>query len=219
LKTSIDSRNGLVVSQTNNGFSIDGKDYHEAIFDNRWDDLSAIINEGSGAAALTYESYRDTGFHMRFFRHNQDDNIFMTYQMPHMWNTSTSVYPHMHYIPVASGSGTLKFSYAYSWLMVNSGTLGAGSSWVTGSVSASLDASLQYMQKVISFGQIVPPSNAVESCILVFKVERPGASDASDTYTTSKDHGTASANVAVLYFDLHYQKQKAGTVSQLPEGP
>ena len=207
-----------MTEKSGDGVSIEGKEYHKAPFDERWDDLSAVISEGTGAAALTYEAYRDTGFFMRFFRHNQDDNIFMTYQMLHSWDPLTAVSPHMHYIPAASGSGVLKFSYSYSWLLVNSGTLGAGASWITGSVSASLDPSMQYMQKIMSFGTIVPPTNAVESIVLVFKVERPGASDAADTYSTSKDHGTAAANVGILYFDLHYQKEKAGTVTPFPEG-
>jgi hypothetical protein len=54
--------------------------------------------------------------------------------------------------------------------------------------------------------------------MLVFKVERPGQTDVGDTYDTGKDHGTAAANVWIFFFDLHFQKIKAGTVTPLPEG-
>lgn len=215
MRVSIDSQRGVVSEATGNGVSVEGREYHEAPFDQRWDDLSAVIAEGTGPAALTYEAYRDTGFFMRFFRHNQNDNIFMTYQMPHSWDPTTAVRPHMHMIPMASGSGIVNFNFAYSWLKVNSGTLGAGSTWITGSLTSSLTPSDQYMQKIASFDVITPPSGAVESILLVFKVER--STTASDTYSTGKDHGTAAANVGILYFDLHFQKIKAGTVIPFPE--
>jgi hypothetical protein len=218
MRTSIDSQRGVVSEISGNGITIEGKEYHEAPFDERWDDLSAIVYEGTGPAALTYEAYRDTGFFMRFFRDNQNDQIFMAYQMPHGWDPSTAVRPHMHYYPMASGSGVLVFEYAYSWTLVNNGPLGPGSSWTSGSVSASLTPADQYVQKIMSFGTLTPPSGAHESAVLVFKASRPGVSDPTDTYETSKDHGTAAANIGILYFDLHYQKEKAGTVTPFPEG-
>lgn len=217
MKTTINSRVGVRVDPMGNGFEVEGKDYHEAPFDQRWDDLYAHIDEGTGPAQLTYEAYRDTGFYMRFFRYNQDDSIFMTYQMPHAWDPTTDIYPHMHYLPMASGSGVLEFNYAYAWINVNTVLPGA-SGWTSGSISASLDPSMQYKQKVMGFGPITPSAGQHESSILVFKVERRGQSDLTDTYETSKDHGTASANVGVLFFDIHYQKIKAGTTTQFPDG-
>lgn len=218
MKTSIDSSRGVVTEKDGNGFSIEGREYHEAPFDERWTDLYAFIDNGTGPAQLTYEGYRDTGFFMRFFRSNQNDSIFMRYQMPHGWDPSTTVYPHMHMIPMASGSGVIKFNYAYSWTLVNNGTLPAAVGWTSGSVSSSFTPDHQYQQRIMSFGAITAPSGSHESAVLVFKVVRPGASDATDTYDTTKDHGTASANVGVLFFDLHYQMIKAGTVTPFPEG-
>lgn len=218
MRTNIDSNHGVVTSKDGDGFTINDKEYHEAPFDLRWEDLSAVIYEGTGPAALTYEGFRDTGFFMRFFRNNQNDSIFMTYQLPHGWDPSTAVRPHMHYLPMAAGSGVLKFNYIYAWSSVNNGPIGAGSSWMTGSVTASLSPSDQYAQRIITFGILTAPSGCSESSVLLMKVERPGSTDATDTYETSKDHGTAAANVAILYFDLHYQKQKAGTITPFPEG-
>lgn len=116
---------------------------------------------------------------------------------------------------MSSGSGNIKFNYTYCWINVNE-VLPAAIGWTSGSVSASLDPSLQYVQKVISFGTIVP-TNQLESSIFILKVERPGASDSADTYVTSKDHQTAAANLGIIFFDLHYQKIKAGTIAPFPE--
>lgn len=217
MKVSIDSQRGVVSELAGSGVTIEGREYHEAAFDERWDDLYAYIDQGTGPAALTYESYRDTGFFMRFFRHNQDDLIFMSYQMSHQWDPSTSIRPHMHCIPMASGSGNVKFNYVYSWCLVNS-EMPAASGWITGSVTASFTPADQYKQRVVSFGTIAPTSGSQESVVFVLKVERPGASDAADTYITDKVGGTGAANLGVLFFDLHYQKIKAGTAAEYPAG-
>lgn len=216
MRTSIDSARGVVTSKLGDGVTIEGRDHHEAPFDERWDDLYAFIDEGTGPAALTYEAYRDTGMFMRFFRHNQDDNIFMTFQMPHGWDPTTRIHPHAHVIPMASGSGDVKMNYVYTWCPVNS-VVPAAAGWVTGSVTASYTPSDQFVHKVLDFGYLTPPAGAVESIILMFKVERPGASDNADTYSTNKVGGTTAANLGVVFFDLHYQKIKAGTVSEYPE--
>lgn len=216
MKSDLTKKGVIVDNSEGDAIKIAGKEYHEAPFDDRWDDLYSEIHEGTGAAALTYEGYRDTGFNIRFFRHNQNDNIFMTYQMPHMWNTGTSVYPHMHYVPMSSGSGNAIFEFSYCWTNTNS-ELPAGSGWVTSSITMSLTPSDQYIQSARHFGAIDPPSGSQPSSILYFKIERPGASNNGDTYQTSKDHGTAAANFGITFFDLHYQKISAGTTTQFPE--
>ncbi len=209
MKTSITSR-GVVDDGSGDGFYIYDHEHHEAPFDDRWDDEKAELHEGTGQAALTYEAYRDTGFFMKFFRHNQDDNIFLTFQMSHQWDTTTSIRPHMHFFPMSSGSGNVLFNYAYAWTCVG-GALSSSSGWTSGSITFAADPSMQYNQKIASFGTIAPLANSKESNILVFKVERSGT-DPSDTYVANKDHGTAAANVGIMFFDAHYQKIKAGSV-------
>jgi hypothetical protein len=52
---------------------------------------------------------------------------------------------------------------------------------------------------------------------LLVEIARPGASDALDTYETAKDHGTAAANLGLLYVDVHFQPRKLGTETE--KGP
>lgn len=215
MRVSITSGQGVIESSDGSGVTIEGREYHEAPFDDRWDDLIAVIDEGTGPAQLTYEAYRNTGFFMRFFRHNQNDNVFMTYQMSHQWDPTTAVSLHAHIVPMASGSGNAKFDFAYSWINVGS-ELPSSTGWTSGSVTFAATPDMQYKQKILSIASVTPTSQE-ESSILVLKVERPGSSDVTDTYSASKDHGTAAANIGVLSFDLHYQKSKAGTISPYPE--
>lgn len=209
MKTSIDNDRGVVVEHGSNGFYINGESHERASFGGRWVDHFAEIHEGSGGAALTYESFRNTGFNMHFFRSNQDDKTFMVYQLPHGWN-SGSVRPHMHCVPMASGTGNVIFEYQYYWSPINS-TVGDGAMWASGSVTASFTPDDQYKHRALSFGTIAPSGAVGPSTMLFFAVSRPGATNAGDTYDTTKDHGTGAANLAVLYFDAHVQLMKAGT--------
>lgn len=217
VKTSITIGKGVTISG-GSAIEIEGKDYHEAPFDDRWDDLVGVIHEGTGGSALTYQEYRDTGFFMRFFRHNQDDKLFVTYQMPHEWNHG-AVTPHMHVVPMASGSGNVRMDFVYTWTHVG-GALSGSAGWTTGSIDTTYTPADQYQQKIIALGTVTPPAaSSIDSAIFVVKMERnaAGGDGGSDTYTTNKDHGTGAANLGLLSFDLHYQKEKAGSVSQYPE--
>ena len=68
-----------VTQSPGSGCYIGGRPLQDAAFDLRWTDLFSEVHEGTGASALTYEAYRNTGFFMRFFRHNQADKTFMVY--------------------------------------------------------------------------------------------------------------------------------------------
>ncbi len=209
MKTVIGSK-GVVTSNDGTGLDIYGLDYHEAPFDHRWTDLYGEIHEGDRTAALTTEGYRDTGFSMHFFKHNQPDTIFLAFQLPHDWDPASAINPHMHFIPMASGSGEITFNYMYSWCLFNQ-PLNSGQSWITGSVSYNVTPAEQYTQQVIQVGLLTPPADATESAIFCIRFER---AEGIDTYTAAKDHGSATANVGVLFFDLHYQKIKAGSLTQ-----
>jgi hypothetical protein len=208
MKTDITIRRGLVSEAVGDGIYIDGKEYHNAPFDNRWEHFSGDIFEGTGAAALTYEAYRDTGFFMRFFRSTQADALFCVYSLPQAWNPSTSVVPHIHCVPMASGSGVVRFNWSYVWARSNE-KFPPTSGWTSGSLSASWTPALQYNHVTLPLGSITPITSSDEAALLVLKLER---SAGTDTYLTSKDHGTPSANVGLLKFDLAVQLNKAGTI-------
>lgn len=214
MKTDIGSR-GVVSQQGSDEVTVFNVPFDKKPFNGRWEDLFAEIHEATGQGALTYEQFRDTGFFMRFFRHNQNDKIFMVYQMRHGWSVS-EVRPHMHWIPMASGSGDVVFEYNYCWACTFD-PIPAATHWITGSVTSSLTPPDQYRHQVVTFGSIAPPSSSAgmgTSAMLFVAVSRPAKDSAADTYTTSKDHGTAAANAAILYFDMHYQRDYAGSIDE-----
>ena len=207
MKTDITSR-GVITTAHGEGVQIGGVPFENAAFVNRWEDWHGEPHEGTGPDALTYEAYRDTGFYMKFFRHNQRDVLFTVFQMSHTWDVGSSVRPHMHVIPMSSGSGAVIFNYSYAWAAVGD-QFPPATGWTSGSMSASWTPADQYCHKVMNFGTITASTSSAESTMLVFKCERQ-----SDSYTTGKDHGTAAANLAMLDIDLHYQRMQAGSINE-----
>jgi len=215
----INSTTGFYAARTGSeGVHIEGVKANEYPFNLRWDDLQGTIHgqTGTGTADLTYETYRDTGFNIYFFRHNQDDQLNIIYQMPHSWDPSTTVYPHIHVLSMASPATTevVLMEVSYSWANKNS-VLPASSGWFGHTIEFQISASMLYQHKSMQLtsGGLTPPSGASSSTMLLIKTKRLGTNP-SDTFTTSKDHGTAMANLGVLYSDLHFQKVVAGTLDQ-----
>jgi hypothetical protein len=207
MKTDVTPK-GAITYANGDGVYINGVPHEYAAYIDRWEDWHGEPHEGTGPAALTYEAYRNTGFMMQFFRSNQRDSLFTAFQMSHTWDVGSGVRPHMHVIPMASGSGDTIFTYAYAWAAYGD-LFPPATGWVSGSVTSSWTPDDQYRHKVISFGAVAAPTGSQESMILVFKCERQ-----SDSYTSSKDHGTASANLAMLDLDLHYLRIKAGSLNE-----
>lgn len=182
-----------------------------------WDDIQGSIALATGVSALTLEVYRDTPSLLYHFRHNQDDALTFVYQIPHGWNPTTSVKPHIHWIPCAdpAAAEVVRFSGQYAWTNPST-ALPANASWTTFAVSATVNPGDVFKEKITALATVAPPSGFKESAILVVYLMRPGATDAADTYTTGKGTGTAAANVALLSSDTHYQKNKTGTFAEFP---
>jgi hypothetical protein len=205
-----------VTEVTASNINVGAQSFDEAVFDDRWDDVQGFFDEGTGAAALTFEEFRNTGFKMLFLRNNQNDELYMHFQMPHSWNTGSSVRPHLHLVPMAdvglNVTRSVEFGYSYSFN--SSGTpIGDEGSWLSGSCRWLVSSSMLYSEHIVPFGMIAPPLNARPSSVLLVRFIRSGSS-AADDYTESKDHGTGAANIGLLHFDVHVQKIRAGTVTE-----
>jgi hypothetical protein len=213
MKVNLTSRQGVVQESGENSVLIEGKEYHEAPFDGRWDDIGAYNEIFIGDSGVTnqYQLYRDTDILVRYFSSDKDHKVVMTFQMPHDWDPGTGVRPHMHYIPMAAGSGSFKLNFTYAWAYFGQ-EFPDNSRWLSGSILVNVSASMQYTSHIAPFGTIIAPSGSKESSIFMFKVQRVG-SDPEDTYKALNEDGS-TGNISIIYFDTHYQKIKAGTVGE-----
>lgn len=184
-----------------------------------WDDQLGDISEGVGGASLTYEAFRDTPFTMFFFRHDQDDALNLRFQLSHGWDPDTDVRCHIHIVPMADPAAprTLRFTGYYVW-SIHGSVIPELSGWTAFTSDMTISPGEAHKERVANLFVTTPPAGIVESSVLLVHAKRPGSSDAADTYTDSKSPGLAQANVGLLSLDLHYQREKLGTVSFAPTG-
>lgn len=181
----------------------------------RWDDVRGDVSQGAGNTSLTLEDYRDTAFRMYFMRHDQDDALSFSYQLPHSWNRG-AVRPHVHVLPMSDpvAPQVAYFTAQYAWATATV-PVPAASGWTTVNYSLTINPGSAFTEKFVDFGMITPPEGTPESAILLIRVVRSGTSP-SDTYATNKTGGTGAANIGLLSFDVHFRKNKIGTVSEYP---
>lgn len=178
-----------------------------------WDDVRGAVTPGRASSAPLVEAYRDTPFLMSFLRHNQDNDISLELQTSHRWDPRRVLQPHLHIKPMANGAGNIRFTGYYSWSAPRF-TTPALAGWTAFTVDVAAVAGDQYQMLFANIGNITAPAGVNESGILHVFVTRPGLSDAADTYSTNKDHGTGAANVGIIGIDAHYEPVKAGTETQ-----
>jgi hypothetical protein len=181
-----------------------------------YDDVQGEIAQAAIAGALTFEVYRDTEYRAYYFRHDQNDTLHMSFQMPHSWDRGT-VYPHIHIIPMVNPAAAqvVRFTGKYCWSQVGV-ALPADASWTAFTIDHTVNTTDEFKQTVVGLATITPPTSPKESNVLLIWVRRPGLADAADTYTTSKATGTAAANLMVVSIDTHIQKVKVGTTTAIP---
>lgn len=153
---------------------------------------------------------------MYFFRYDQDDTLSMRFQFSHKWRPGTTVYPHMHVVPMSNPASTQEvyFDGYYAW---SDGTnaIPAFASWTRFTKFLPINPGDAFIEKYVDFGAVTPPATAKESAILLIQVRRAGTT-AADSYTTNKTPGTTQANLGLLSLDVHYRANKMGTLPQIP---
>jgi hypothetical protein len=88
------------------------------------DDLRVPLDKGSSAASLEYFS-GSTGPQIWVFRNNAAvEAMSFTVQLPHNWKEGTTIYPHIHWIPRANGTGNIQWNLDYTWVNID-GTFSA----------------------------------------------------------------------------------------------
>lgn len=192
------------------------KNYVDAQSDG-WDDVQGTVQQGNATAALTAETYSDTPFIAYFMRHDQDDTLHYSFQMPHSWDPTSEVRFHIHVVPMVNPASTQQtyFSGAYCWTTAG-GAFPTNTSWTYFTASLSVGTTAALTQSIVSMFHTTPPSGAQESSFLNIMFMRKGSDNTNDTYTTSKSGGTAQANLCILGADVHFKKNKAGTPNPLP---
>jgi hypothetical protein len=173
-----------------------------------------------GTSAPVLESFRETandpGFQNYFFRHDQDNELQMRFELDHGQLVPGDMRFHLHTLPMANGAGNVYWQYWHT-LAVPDGTAipRALASWTTGFSTQAVLAADQYKQKMQSVFTYTVPAGTSLASVLFVKLKRLGSTGgASDTYKTGKESVTAAANMGFITAGCHIQRAYAGTVTE-----
>jgi hypothetical protein len=188
-----------------NGYGVGNNDWGT-----RWNDAFGNIAT-VGKTGFVEEGYRDTGVDVQFARHNLDATMQGFIQVGHDWELDTEIRLHIHLLPMANGAGNVYWVYKYFFAPIGT-AVPANASWTNSTTTTALVAGDQY-DHIARTVFTLTPSGGTPSGILLFEIMRE-STHVSDTYSTNKDHGTAQANLGILYVDAHYQKDSPGTATE-----
>jgi hypothetical protein len=171
-----------------------------------WEDLrfpAQGINPAGAANAPSVDTTL-TGYPgTLLFSGSQENVIAGVAQLPHAWKRGSAIRPHIHWSkPVGSASAATWVLY-YRLL----GFAGEVHGALVGPVSATAligDPTVADTMLITAFGEI-DLTGQKESVCLAWQIRRLGDTDA--------DNGTAR----LFEFDIHYQTDKSGTVTEIPD--
>lgn len=170
-----------------------------------WDDLRVALTttklggvKDPGFAQLASDGAGSTGVYAYHFDKTTEEEVFCAVQMPHSWEEGSDIEPHVHWLPTDTDTGAVVWGLEYAWLDFD-GTLGNTTILTVTDAADGTDGKHQ----LASFGTISGAGHTVSS-MLMCRVFRKAA-DAADTY---------NADAAALEFDIHYQRDAAGSDNQ-----
>lgn len=190
-------------------------------FSGEYEDLQGPVAQGTGTATLTFEQYRTAPFKCYFMRHDQNDELNYVFQLRHKWQRGTNVHLHVHYTGMstwvaADPTKNVYWEISYNWVATGVEVPDAGAGWTTYNVTMPVAKANQFKCLISELGDISPGAGTKESSILRVQIIRKGT-DPLDTYNDNKASGAQpAANLAIWDFDIHYQQDKPGTITEFP---
>jgi hypothetical protein len=179
-----------------------------------WDDLRVPLSEPSKGSVLPefapfpYNAV-STDPHLNWFKDGATEELYFVVQLPHDWDESTNIFPHVHWVPSENGGAgptVPRWGLQYSWL--NLGETHDNYTTIYGTTtipSETLEADKQYITEFfVGEGTTTTGMDATGkliSSMIVCRLFRDGGNGA-DTYT-----GLAGT----LEIDFHYQRNSMGS--------
>lgn len=158
-----------------------------------------ILNAKTGITAPTDEvGFRgNANFYARNFVHTQADEVQFDIEIPHNWKKGGLLYPHVHFSPWITGSGTSKFNLEYYWTNIDNSFPASTSAY---SMTKTWGTDQQWYHLVASGVTPMTSSGMEMSSILKCRLYRDNSID-----------GNFPGKVTILYFDLHYEIDSLGS--------
>lgn len=130
------------------------------------------------------------------------EQIYFTIQLPHSYKEGSDLYAHVHWMPVNTNAGNVKWQLEYSVISIGA-TFGAPT---TISVTTAA-AGIAWRHQISSFPTI-SGSGLTISNILIGRLFR-NPTDGADTY---------ESDAAYLGLDIHFQQDSVGSLNETSKG-
>jgi hypothetical protein len=128
---------------------------------------------------------------------NQSDEVHTSFQMPHTWKIGSAIYPHVHWTPTTTASGSVVWQLEY--LKCKNGEF-----LIPATITATSAASAIWKESYAVFPSIAMTDSDL-SCLIMCRLFRNPAASA-DSY---------AATAALLAIDIHYEIDSLGSKSEL----
>ena len=139
------------------------------------------------------------GIYIYTFSSTVMNEVFFSIQLPHSWKESSSISPHIHWMPMTSPATTKNVVWKFEYQWQNIGGTYSGSTTTTLAVTAATGTT-GFVHKIDDFTDITGTSKTMSS-ILICRLYRD-PTDAADNYADA---------AGLLSFDIHIEKDTLGS--------
>jgi len=171
-----------------------------------WKDLlGAIELRGSGAADPTFAAYGATAFRAYSFSAATEQEVFITFHVPHDYVPGTDIFLHMHWSNAAATPNTGSVVWGFDYAFAKGFDQAAFPAFTTVTVTQACPAT-RYQHMVAETAAITIAALTEPDGLILVRAYRKAA-DAADTCTDAVFAHTC---------DIHYQATGIGTKARAP---
>lgn len=176
-----------------------------------WDDLRVPLTAGKlginsppGFVQLADNGAGSTGIFVYHFSPSSEEQIYFEVQMPHDWQTGTTIYPHVHWCGIST-QASVKVVWGLEYNITPIHTVMGATTILTGDTPISGDTGVTTKKhQVTLLGSGIDMSAYTELSDIIFGRLFRKAGDAQDTYAN---------DAAAFSFDMHYRRNRLGSPS------
>ena len=169
-----------------------------------WDDITMDLTSARpGATSPTWANYRD-GIYAWSFGAATNDEIFSVAHIKHDYAEGTKIYPHVHWSPNTTSTGTVRWGIEYT--IAKGHDQAAFPATTTLYVEETISANKQYQHFITEVTDAQAFDGLEADTLVLFRIFRNGA-HANDDFPDA---------VFGLTADIHFQTDRQSTPNRSP---
>lgn len=170
-----------------------------------WRDLTSDMFIRSGTSSPAVTQFRN-GIYLYAFPFNQLREVFANFHIDHDYALGTSLYPHVHWAPNTTSTGTVRWGIEYT--VAKGHQQQAFPATTTVFIEHTISTNMQYFHMVseVSDAQAIPGTGIEPDTMIMMRIYRDAA-HANDSFPD---------DVFGITVDMHYKASKFATRNKAP---